>query len=507
MTRTEANFFYNKIFRKYKGENLRLIMRELVLHDRFFLITRVMKRSDADNDWVYERCREVEADPDGYLDLWARGHYKSSIITLTGSIQEICRNPEITIGIFSFNSAIARSFLKQIMTELETNGTLKWLFPEIFWEDPKRDAKKYGFSWSGRSGIRVKRKSNKKNQTVEAHGLIEAQPTSSHYDLRIYNDVVTEDTAASEGMRDKALKGWQTSLNLGSESNREWYEGTIYHPHDLYDYIRKTGELKERIYPATNDGNPDGEPVYMTREMLKSKYKKMGPEVFAMQMLLKPLAFNRQGFDLKWLKYWDAEIFKGLNTMILVDPASGKGRKNDYSVFWVVGLGQDKNYYVIDMIRDKLSLTERANTLFKLHQMYNPVFVGYEEAAMQTDREHFEYVMEQNNYRFHITPLRPRGAKKQRILALVPLFEQGRIYLPQELWYTNWEMKNVNLIEEFIQEEYEIFPMVEHDDMLDSLANILHRDVYVPFPENEQIIEEYFSGHNTDEEDFDVYAV
>ena len=41
------------------------------------------------------------------------------------------RDPERTTGIFSFKQSLAKSFLKQIKTELEINVELKTLFDDI----------------------------------------------------------------------------------------------------------------------------------------------------------------------------------------------------------------------------------------------------------------------------------------------------------------------------------------------------------------------------------------
>jgi hypothetical protein len=41
------------------------IDRELSLCDLFYLLTHMLRRPDADRDWLHDRCREVQIDPNG----------------------------------------------------------------------------------------------------------------------------------------------------------------------------------------------------------------------------------------------------------------------------------------------------------------------------------------------------------------------------------------------------------------------------------------------------------
>ena len=165
----------------------------LALEDRYYLLVKVLRRTDALHPWIYKRCREVEKQTDDHLDLWAREHYKSTIITFAGVIQEILRDPEITVCIFSHTKGIARKFFRQIKLELESNEVLKRAFPDILWEKPDKQAAR----WSEETGLVVKRKSNPKESTLEAWGLVDGQPTAAHYKLRVYDDVVAPESVTT----------------------------------------------------------------------------------------------------------------------------------------------------------------------------------------------------------------------------------------------------------------------------------------------------------------------
>lgn len=449
--------------------------------DLFFLLVYLLKRKDADNDWVLARCREVQASPNGHLDLWARGHYKSTIITFALTIQDILNNPEITVGVFSHTRPIAKAFLRQIKNEFENNDGLKDLYPDVLYVNPTVQSPK----WSEDEGIVVKRKGNPKESTIEAWGLVDGQPTSKHYRVLLYDDTVVEDSVGTPEMMAKTTKAWELSTNLGARHHLMRMIGTRYHFNDTYRAIMERQAAKPRLYPATHNGKVDGEPVYLTPEELAKKRRDQGPYVFGCQQLQDPTADEKQGFKAEWLQY-AAVSQRGHNLVILVDPASSKKKESDYTAMWLLGLGPDRKVYAHDMLRDRLSLTERGDTLMAWHRKWNSLgtlmAVGYEQYGMQADIEYIRDLMERENYRFEITPLGGKMAKPDRIRRLIPWFEQGRIYLPPKMAKTNYEGREVDLVQSFKLDEYLPFPVGLHDDMLDSLARFLDEDLPIAFP-------------------------
>lgn len=475
LTRLQANKLYESVLKDHDAQTMRRLCKE----DLFFLLVIGCKRKDINRDWLYARCREVETNPDGYMDLWSREHYKSSIITFGLTIKDILNDPEVTVGIFSHTRPIAKSFLSQIKREFETNQFLKDLFPDILYANPHKDSPK----WSLDDGIIVKRKSNPKESTVESWGLVDGQPTSKHYSRLVYDDVVTRESVSTPEMIAKVTESFGLSLNLAGNDCRKRYIGTRYHANDTYKTILDRGTAVPRIYAATDDGTLTGKPVFMTQEQFNEKVRDMGSYLASCQLLQDPLADSAMGFKEEWLEYYsNLSNFIGWNFYSLVDPAGEKKKTNDYTVIAVIGLAPDGNYYLVDGVRDRLNLTERTKKLFQLVRKWNPRKVGYEKYGMQADIEHIKYVQDIEQYRFNIVPLGGSMSKPDRIRRLVPIFEQHRFYLPHQIIFISAEGKAVDFIQEFKKYEYTCFPVSTHDDMLDCISRIVDEDLMAVFP-------------------------
>ncbi len=482
MTLDEYNAKLRGFWTKCPENQLIPAMRHLCRTDLYFLLRYGLGRADVEHPWLFERCGEVQRAPDGMLDLWSREHYKTAIISFGKSLQDILashgdgplpeyKGREVTIGLFSHTRGLAKRVLRQIKNEFENNLKLKTWFPDILYSDPRGEATK----WSEDEGLVVKRKSNPAEATVEAWGVTDGQPIGKHFTLLVYDDVVVPESVNTPDMMSKTLDMLRLSFALGSEGGKRRFIGTRYHANDAYKSLIDNGTAKPRIHLLTRDGSADGEPTLRSKEWIADKRRDMGPYIFATQMLQNPLADETQGFKEEWLRFHDGMATNGLNIYILIDPAGTKGKKSDYTAGWVMGLGPDENIYVLDMVRDRLNLSQRAQLVMRWHRKYRPKVQGavrYERYGLQADIEHLHDMQRQQNYRFDITEVAGQVNKAERIKRAMPYFEQRRVYLPRTHYYTQYDGKTVDLVQDFIQQEFKCFPVSIHDDMLDALARL-----------------------------------
>lgn len=507
------------------------VISQLGLHDRFFFLTCILGRKDANRPWIYDRCREVEAEPDGCLDLWAREHYKSTVITFAGSLQEIAkgsdRYPELfgdkrdydmTIGIFSHTRPIAKAFLNQIKLECENNPNLSILYPDIFWKNPKKEAP----IWSLDNGIICKRKGNPKEATVEAWGLVDGQPTSKHFRLMIYDDVVTRESVTTPDQIIKTTEAWELSRNLSAQTEddsprRTWTIGTRYNFADTYAEMLKRKVWKARIYPATDNGTISGKPVLLSQADWDNKVKESSVSTIACQQLLNPIAGSEQEFKPEWLRPWEVRP-ETLNVAILVDPASSKHKESCNTAMPVIGIDAHFNKYLLDGFCHKMNLTERWENLRNLRNKWlrqpgvQVVMVGYEKYGMQADIEHFQMMMQLEKVSFPIQEVSWTrdhiNAKDDRIRRLIPDHQNWRFFYPWEpdkaknetdtkqmrelidrgkgylcakpIRQKNEDGKIYNLFHYLVQSEYLFFPATTHKDLMDAMSRIYDLDINPP---------------------------
>jgi hypothetical protein len=419
-----------------KGNSLAGV-RALCLVDRFYLLVKVCKRTDMLHPWIYARCREVERDPDDHLDLWAREHYKSTIITFGGIIQEILRDPEITCCIFSHTGDIALKFLLQIKNELQTNETLKAAFPDVLYDNPEKDATR----WT-QYGIIVRRKSNPKEPTLESSGLVDGQPISAHYKLRVYDDVVTDKSVTTPEQVEKTTNAYSLSQSLGMVGGREWGVGTRYSYTDSYQWIIERGALRPRLYPATDTGQPDGAPVLFPVKDWEDRKRKNTDSDIACQYMQNPLAGTQKMFDASYLQYYEVRP-EVLSVYVMCDPARSKKKDSDRTAIIVVGVDYAMNKYLLDGFNHKMDLKERWTFFSRMYIKWKQapgvqqVRMGYEKFGAEADLDYFEEQMRRRDQpRFEITLLEwPRdtgGSKNDRVQRLTPDLKSRKIFLPYE---------------------------------------------------------------------------
>jgi len=446
--------------------------------DLFFFLYFIMDIRPVNHPWLVPKIYEIQDDYNDTLHLWSREHYKSTILTFGFPLWKIVNDPEITIGIFSNTIGLAKDFLRRIKLhcESEEGKRLYAVWPDIFWEKPKTQSPK----WSEDDGLLFKRRKTFREMTIEPCGITDGLPTGPHYKLRIYDDIVTEQSVTTAEQINKTKKGFASSHNLCVTDGGEMLAiGTRYDFNDEYSDMIKSGIYKLRFYPG------DTEPRMWTNEQLEKKRALMGSYVFSCQISLKPVSEDQQKFDVKDIKWEPRPDPEQFNSYILVDPAGdGKKDHSSYTVMWAIGVDSFGNFHVLDIIRDRLNSEEKWMKLRELVVKCSHLQqIGYEKYSMQADINYIERrKIDTKTYFMTPTPLGGRTNKHDRIKLLIPGFQRGEWYFPKEYWYKDVQGKNRDLVKEFLTDEYIHFPNITYKDMLDCLARIHDQDINIIKP-------------------------
>ena len=200
-----------------------------------------MKRFHA--EWLRFRMRHDET-----LILAPRGHGKSTILTVAYGLWRAVQNPDRRILIVSATAAQARAFLREIKMHVEGNPRFIRAFGELA-----------GEKWTENEIILKSRRRIAKEATVTALG-VGGPVIGRHYDIVMLDDVVDEDGASSEHMREKLFTWYRKVLLPCREPRGELHlVGTRYHPRDLYGALiesaRSIAVFPEETPPPNEDAS------------------------------------------------------------------------------------------------------------------------------------------------------------------------------------------------------------------------------------------------------------
>jgi hypothetical protein len=445
--------------------------------DLWFLIYFGLRIPTANHPFVVRACKEVIYGPDSNtLDIWAREHFKSTIITVGETIQKILVNPEERVGIFSHNKAAATSFLRAIKYVFETSDILKFCFPDILYMNPRSEA----FKWSEEDGIYVRRKSNAKEATVEAHGLIEGMPTGRHYTHIVHDDIETPDMVYTPEANERLKEMFDMSLNLGSMGGTKRIVGTFYHHEGLLATLaNKKDSNGEAIYtvrikPATIDGSANGRSVLMPEKELAER--RANRKLFYTQQLCNPTPQGTQALSYSDIQEcWAGDLPKGLFKFMTVDPAgTRKDRQGDSWAMAVCGVDPHlddlgaSDLYILDVMCEPMTEIEAQKNIVDMYSRNGMIRkLGVEKTALSTAEIHVANALKAKGKivsveRGTLEILRPGGREKQtRIMESLswPL-SQGKIHILRSIPACYRERLSL---------EMQKFPYW-HDDFLDALA-------------------------------------
>ena len=464
----------------------RATLRTLFTTDLWFLVNFGLNilGNEANHPFIVRQCQTVQDGPKSdTLDIWARYHWKSTVITVGETLQYHMKNPEHCTSILCYNRPTAKKPLRAIKRVCEESDLLKWCFPEVFWEKPETQAPK----WSEDDGIVFKRKSSSRPQsTVEAHGLVEGMPIGSHYERLVFDDLETDDIKESPDMLEKVFRRFEMAegnLGMGKDSDIVRIIGTYYSHfgpnvriRDMkYPDGRNIYEL--RLMPATDDGTRDGKPVYMESKPFEKEKTK---STFNSQQLCNPTPTTSLRLDKNYLKPINRKFVpRNIMKFMVIDQAGGDETNKQSTDMWSYGVigvepcidevGQS-NIYIMDIEADKMSHSEGINGIVTMYLRNGIIeMLGCEKVGLSTTEIHIANALRVRGRRVsleagNLFQLRPGGRSKESRIEnnLQWPLNNGKVYYCDDL-----EDVYINKL----KDEMDKFPFF-HVDILDMIAYV-----------------------------------
>lgn len=419
--------------------------------------------------------------PRNSLFLDPRGHLKTTLITISHSIQWILNYPDVRILISTATGDLAQRILTEMLAHFRYNEFFRFLFPEYCPQAKKAS------DFGSKDAFTVPNRERKwlKEPTVSV-STVGKTIAGGHYEVEKCSDMVDKENIKTPYQVADVIEHFRYMQPLLETSTiapfRGWIdvEGTRYDFADLYgtivDRVKQKNDSSwqlsirrvwdEKLVPLW--------PSRFPKEAIARLVEEMGEQVFSSQYLNEPVN-DADGLakesEIVWIPQ---EVMRGLLPRLRLHATvdlHGMEQKesNDSTVITVAGFDRDGRPYVVYGRKGHFTPFEVIDQLFHVKHLFpNLIDMKIEKDAHA--RVLLPFLQREQAKRGIWLPLVPiqrdnRTSKKQRIRGLQPWFHNHAIRFAADLEY------RFDLVQEIIR-----FSPVStwHDDILDTLADQLH---------------------------------
>jgi len=195
--------------------------------DLKYLTTKVLGLNRWSDGLHNDLAQTLDAPGDRKLILLPRGHQKTTIASVVWTIQQLLRNQNETISIYSATWKLSKDILHQIKAILQ-ESPLKEMYGAFYSRNSR---------WTNDCiDIAQANKAINKNPSISTGGM-DTGKTGSHCSLMIFDDIVTPENTATGDQISKTIQTYRDCLPLLDPGGRMVMIGTRYTISDLYGRI------------------------------------------------------------------------------------------------------------------------------------------------------------------------------------------------------------------------------------------------------------------------------
>jgi hypothetical protein len=452
--------------------DLRADLAEMGRNSLYFFAKGVLGFQDMTEGCHGPACKFLGSNPKQFkLLLWPRDHFKSSVVTIGGTLQMVVQNPENRNLIRNEVATNAQRFLRTIRQHAEGNRRFRALYSDVIPKDTKR------VRWND-SELDFARAGQYPEPTVSAAGITSTS-TSQHFNHITDDDPISEEAIKSELVMQEAInriKGVD-ALMVHPEKDTHWLVGTRWSFADVYSWYERT--FKGRMARYIRGAIEQGEPIFPERFSLAKLAEIMdavGPYRWSCNYMNQPRNTELQDLNIEDLKFWgwneagdrvqcfdkagqlvDSWRLDDLDVTITVDPAPAETVTSDRNAISVVGVSPRNQLIVLEAWSARCTSLELCKQWLDFVWKYSPRLTGIEKAVYQMSLKWFmKDAAEKRGLYVRIEPLKPGGKGKPHVRGLQPIMATGKLFIhPTQV---------------ILRQEMADYPLGEHDDVVDCLA-------------------------------------